>query len=66
MFFHSFDMENQVYILEQILQMNCIHTIKTGFPQEESCLYSVNKSFVYSITINKIKLMSKNINDNEV
>jgi len=46
--------------------MNCIQNIKTGFPQEESCLYSVNKSFVYSITINKIKLMSKNINDNEV
>ena len=66
MFFHSFDMENQVYIWGQILQMNCIHTIKTGFPQEESCLYSVNKNFVYSITINKIKLMSKNINDNEV
>lgn len=66
MFFHSFDMENQVYIWGQILQMNCIQNIKTGFSQEESCLYSVNKSFVYSITINKIKLMSKNINDNEV
>jgi hypothetical protein len=64
--FHSFDMENQVYIWGQILQMNCIQNIKTGFSQEESCLYCVNKNFVYSITINKIKLMSKNINDNEV
>lgn len=63
---HSFDMKNQVYIFEHFLQMNCIQNIKTGFFQEESCLYCVNKNFVYSITINKIKLMSKNINDNEV